>query len=126
MEAIEWLRDMRLARWEHRPLPSALRRTTHEDSLPTALRELYLLRWERRCADWAGWGRYAARYHRRLMRTALWLLANPLYEAEWGEDRSDLEERDMADDTPGSLFGRPRRRAASQYEDDGANDEGED
>ena len=47
MEAIEWLRDTRLARWEHRLLPSALRHTTHEDSLPTALREVYLLLWER-------------------------------------------------------------------------------
>ena len=69
------------------------------------LREVYLLLWERCCADWSGLGRYAARYHRRLMRAALWLLSNLLYEATWGCDRSDLEERDMADDTPGSLFG---------------------
>ena len=105
MEAIEWLCDTRLARREHRRLPSALRHTTHEYSLPTALREVYLLLWERRCADWIGLGQYAVRYHRRLMRTALWLLSNLLYEAAWGFDRSDLEERDMADDTPGSLFG---------------------
>ena len=42
-----------------------------------------------------------------LMRTAFWLLCNLLYEAKWGEDRSDLEERDMSDDTPGSLFDIP-------------------
>ena len=107
MAVIEALRNGYPAGWMHRPLPSALRFTTHEDNLHAALREVYLVWWERRSEDWARWAQYAARYHRRFMRTAFWLMCNLLYEAEWGEDRSDLEERDMSDDTPGSLFGIP-------------------
>ena len=107
MAAIRALRNVYPAGWMHRPLPSALRFTTHEENLHVALHQVYLVWWERRCADWARWAQYAARSNRRLMRTAFWLLCNLLYEAEWGEDRSDLEERDMSDDTPGSLFGIP-------------------
>ena len=107
MAAIEALRNVNPAGWMHWPLPSALRFTTHEENLHVALHQVYLVWWERRCAEWAGCAQYAARYHRRLMRTAFWLMCNLLYEAEWGEDRSDLEERDMSDDTPGSLFGIP-------------------
>ena len=88
-------------------LPSALRFTTHEENLDVALHQVYLVWWERRCAEWAWWAVYAARYHRRLMRTAFWLTCNLLYEAAWGEDRSYLEERHMSDVTPGSLFGIP-------------------
>ena len=53
MVAIEALRNVYPAGWMHRPLPSALRFTTHEDNLHAALRQVYLVWWERRCADWA-------------------------------------------------------------------------
>ena len=76
MAAIEALRNVYQAGWMHRPLPSALRFTTHEENLHVELHQLYLVWWERRCEEGAWRAHHGARYHRSLMRTAFWLMCH--------------------------------------------------